>query len=109
MSNLAMILNKQERREEAAELMSEALLMSSGHLGEQHHCTLICIHNLALVRWEQGKWKTAHDVWTRNLPMMLDVLGPRHDCTVRCEQYLAQINEAISANGLARIFDGEDA
>lgn len=90
MSNLAMIYNGQGRREEAGDLMTEAIQrqMNSPQLGGKHPSLIINIYNLGLIRVEQGQQDLARYLWVRNLPDMETGLGREHVLTVRCKRYL---------------------
>jgi hypothetical protein len=65
MSNLALVLNSQNKHEEAEEMNRQTLATRENVLGKQHPYTLMSMSNLAMVLNKQGKHEEAEEMIDR--------------------------------------------
>ena len=96
-NNLANVLNKQGRLEEAQKLYERVLSGQERVLGLNHEHTLNTVNNLATILFEQGRLEEAKKQFERTLSGYAQILGPNHFKTILLlESYLRLINNLRS-------------
>ncbi|KAI6355522.1 hypothetical protein MCOR25_008168 [Pyricularia grisea] len=75
MNNLALMLDRQRKYEEAEEMCRTTLKLSEKVLGQENPDTLISINNLALMLYKQGKYEEAEQMLRTTLALREKVLG----------------------------------
>ncbi|MCJ1443150.1 MAG: hypothetical protein MMC23_003648 [Stictis urceolatum] len=90
MNNLALVLNRQGKYEEA-EAMHRQTLDLKEVLGPQHLGTLTSMNNLASVLNSQGKYEEAEAMHRQTLDLKKEVLGLRHPDTLTSMNNLASV------------------
>lgn len=88
--DLALVLTRLGRFDEAVSLSTESNEYSARVLGPDHPDTLIGIDNLGLLYMQMGRFDKAHDVFSENLATRLRVLGPDHSRTHITEAMLGR-------------------
>ncbi|TLD03112.1 uncharacterized protein PgNI_12571 [Pyricularia grisea] len=69
MNNLALMLDRQRKYEEAEEMCRTTLKLSEKVLGQENPDTLISINNLALMLYKQGKYEEAEQMLRTTLAL----------------------------------------
>jgi tetratricopeptide (TPR) repeat protein len=90
MNNLAIVLNKQGKYDEAETMHRQTLAMKEKVLGKEHPDTLTTMNNLALVLNKQGKYEEAETMYRQTLAMKEKALGKEHPSTLLSVYCLAQ-------------------
>ena len=75
MNNLAMVLSRKGKYEQAEEMHRRALGLSEVVLGREHPSTLTSMNNLAGVLSDQGKYEQAEEMRGQVLRLSETVLG----------------------------------
>jgi tetratricopeptide (TPR) repeat protein len=91
LGNLALVLQAQERYDEAEEAEREALERMRATLGPENPQTLNVLNNLGACLREQGRAAEAEEIWRECLAPRERVLGPRHVDTLRSLSSLAML------------------
>jgi Flp pilus assembly protein TadD len=80
MSNLALVLGRQGKYEEAEAMNRQTLALKETVLGREHPDTLTSMSNLALVLGRQGKYEEAEAMNRQTLALRETVLGHARAC-----------------------------
>ena len=91
MNNLALVLNRQGKYEEAEEIHRQTLALRETVLGKEHPNTLGSMNNLALVLNRQGKYEEAEEIHRQTLALKETVLGKEHPDTLTSMNNLALV------------------
>ena len=91
MNNLALVLNKQGKYEEAEAMHRQGLELSEKVLGKEHPNTLTSMNNLAEVLSKQGKYEEAEAIHRQKLGLSEKVLGKEHPNTLASMNNLAEV------------------
>jgi Flp pilus assembly protein TadD len=75
MNNLAVVLERQGKYEEAEMMHQEELELSKRILGKEHPSTLESMNNLAVVLGRQGKYEKAEMMHREELELCQRILG----------------------------------
>jgi tetratricopeptide (TPR) repeat protein len=82
MNNLAVVLDKQDKYDEAEKLYQQTLQLREKVLGNKNADTLISMSNLALVLCMQGKYDEVEKMCLQALQLRKKVLGVEHPLPV---------------------------
>ena len=91
MNNLAIVLSKQGKYEQAEEMHRQALGLRETVLGKEHPDALRSMNNLAAVLSNQGKYEQAEEVHRQALGLRETVLGKEHPDTLVSMNNLAAV------------------
>lgn len=91
LGNIALVLQRQGKYEEAEAMNRQAIEEKEHVLGKEHLSTLISMENLAMVLKEQGKYKAAEQMCRRALDGKEKALGKEHSMTLQGMNNLATI------------------
>ena len=91
MNNLAVILMRARRYQEALPLVTEAVEGNTRLLGERHPTTLACMSNLARVNMFLGKFEESEDLFDDALRLNREVNGLDHRGTLITMTYCAEL------------------
>jgi tetratricopeptide (TPR) repeat protein len=91
MSNLAQVLNREGKYEEAEAMLRQTLAIGEKVLGREHPDTLASMNNLALVLDSQGKYEEAEAMHRQTLAIGEKVLGHEHPSTLMSMSNLAGV------------------
>ncbi|OCK72922.1 hypothetical protein K432DRAFT_411225 [Lepidopterella palustris CBS 459.81] len=94
MSNLALVLWRQGKYEEAESMNRQILARREKVLGAEHLDTLTSMSNLALVLWRQGKYEEAESINRQTLARGEKLLGAEHPDTLMSMNNLALVLES---------------
>ena len=78
MNNLALILSRQGKYEQAEEIHRQGLRLFETVMGKEHPDTLASMNNLAVVLGHQGKYEQAEEMHRRTLELIETALGKEH-------------------------------
>ena len=81
MNNLASVLSRRGKYEEAGEMYRQVLGLKDTVPGKEHPSTLTSMNNLALVLSRQGKYEEAEEMHRQVLRLRETVLGNKHPDT----------------------------
>jgi hypothetical protein len=119
MNNLAWLLHRRERTDEAEALATRAAETQRESLGPDHQNTLAYVHNLALIQLEGGRAEQAEPTFVDVVGRAETTLGQRHQHTARfrynfarCLAALGRLDEgraqAVVAHGVLLDVHGAD-
>ena len=91
MSNLAIVLRRLGKDEQAEEMLRQVLRVRETVLGKEHPDTLGGMSNLAMVLSGQGKYEQAEEMLRQVLGLMETVLGKEHPDTLTSMINLAEV------------------
>lgn len=95
LSNLSWVRLKQDRLEEADELIQSAYTLHKRILGTSHPQHAPILHCLAEVLIAQQRWDKAEDACQRQLHLCESYLVPTHPSLVRCLEQYARLLERM--------------
>ncbi|TVY37960.1 Kinesin light chain, partial [Lachnellula subtilissima] len=82
---------RQEKHEEALEILQKNLALDQTTFGNEHPSTLTSMHNLAVTMDSQGKYDDAESLYRKTLDLEEKLLGKEHPDTLISMHYLATL------------------
>ena len=89
-ADLAIVLTRLERYDQAVGLHQESIAHVIESLGPEHPAALISMDNLGVLYLQMGQFEQAKSLLTKNLETRLQVFGPHHSRTYMTESLLGR-------------------